>query len=95
VTKRGEEQKENHFLKTDVSLNNIISFIRKGTMTELFNQLGGRKFTLGIGNFVALMLTTTGTIDAGTEVQVANAIGMAISVIMIGLVDIVKATKSK
>lgn len=46
-----------------------------------------RKFILGAAAFVALILSTSGVIDQGQEVQVAEAIVVMLAVVTQGIVD--------
>ena len=46
-----------------------------------------RKFILGVAAFVALILSTSGVIDQGAEVQVAEAMAVMLAIVMQGIVD--------
>lgn len=46
-----------------------------------------RKFALGVASFVALILATSGVIEQGEEVQVAEAIAVMLAIVMQGIVD--------
>ena len=46
-----------------------------------------RKFVLGVLAFVALILSTSGVIDQGQEVEVTEAMAVIVAIVMQGIVD--------
>ena len=53
----------------------------------MLRKFTSRKFLLGAGAFVALILATAGVIEQGTEVQVAEAFALILYIIVEGVID--------
>ena len=58
-----------------------------------FEKFVSRKFALGVGSFVALILGTSGVIDQATEVTVAESVAVVAAILGQAVVDAIAALK--
>ena len=61
----------------------------------VFEKFISRKFTAGLGTFIALILGTSGVIDQATEITVAESVGVTVYILGQSVVDAIAALKSK
>ena len=62
-------------------------------MEDFISRWTSRKFLMGAGAFVALILSTAGVMDDANSTKLVEAVVAVASVVSIGLVDAVKALK--
>ena len=60
----------------------------------LIDKLTSRKFWLGAGSLIALFLASAGVIDQDSSTQLAEAAGVALYIIVEGLVDFIRERAS-
>ncbi len=89
VHERDELRVENVRLKEGLALTS------SGAKEEgMFNKFASRKFTAGVGTFIALILGTSGVIDQATEITVAESIGVTVYILGQSIVDAIAALKA-